>query len=106
MSPIIPISVLLAVSILISKHFLFPLLVSPLRHIPQLHWTSRFSSLYLSYIRRNGKTGMQRIFFAHQKTKSPIILLSPNELSVASLDGLKQVYLGSFEKTSWYAAEL
>ena len=41
---------------------------------------------------------------AHNKL-GPVIRLGPNELSVASLDGLRKIYLGGFEKTEWYVEE-
>jgi hypothetical protein len=42
------------------------------------------------------------IFAAHKRL-GRIVQLSPNELSVASLDGLRQICTGAFGKTAWYS---
>ena len=44
------------------------------------------------------------IFGAHQE-KGPIVRLGPNELSVNSVDGLRQVYTGGYAKTDFYIDE-
>jgi len=88
--------------LLLYRYVIYPAFVSQLSKIPPAHFTAPVSSLWIRSKRRNGKTGIQSIFAAHKRL-GPIVQLSPNELSVASLDGLRQIYTGAFEKTKWYS---
>lgn len=93
---------LISTVLLLYRYIIYPAFVSPLSKIPAAHFTAPFSSLWIRSKRRNGKTGIQSIFAAHKRL-GPIVQLSPNELSVASLDGLRQIYTGAFDKTAWYS---
>jgi hypothetical protein len=93
---------LVSTVLLLYRYVIYPAFVSQLSKIPPAHFTAPVSSLWIRSKRRNGKTGIQSIFAAHKRL-GPIVQLSPNELSVASLDGLRQIYTGAFEKTEWYS---
>jgi cytochrome P450 len=93
---------LISTILLLYRYVIYPAFVSPLSKIPAAHFTAPVSSVWIRSKRRNGKTGIQSIFAAHKRL-GPIVQLSPNELSVASLDGLRQIYTGAFEKTAWYS---
>jgi hypothetical protein len=97
-----PIFALLLLSLLVYNHIIYPAFISPLSKIPSAHFSAPFLDIWIRSKRRNGKTGISAIFAAHE-VHGPIVRLSPNELSVASLDGLRQVYIGAFEKTNWYS---
>jgi hypothetical protein len=88
------------------RYFVYPLFFSPLRHIPPAHPTARFTSLWISYHRRNGSQALQPITFAHA-TYGPIIRLSPTEISIASYEGAYRIYVerGGFAKPEWWANE-
>lgn len=86
------------------KYIIFPHYVSPLSRVPNAHPTSAISSLWIRHHRRGGRTAFRLLLAAHKKV-GPVIRLSPNELSVASLEGLRKIYLGGFEKTEWYVKE-
>lgn len=86
------------------KYLIFPLYISPLSRIPPIHPTSPLSSLWIRYQRRGGRTAFRLLLAAHKK-HGPIIRIGPSELSVASLDGLRKIYLGGFEKSNWYVEE-
>ncbi|KAF2189371.1 cytochrome P450 [Zopfia rhizophila CBS 207.26] len=85
---------------LIYHYFIIPLFLSPLSKIPNAHFTSPCISTWIWWKRRTGFE-TRSIFAAHQKYGS-IVRLAPNEVSVASLDGLRQVYLGGFDRSPWY----
>lgn len=92
-------SILLLISFY--KCLLFPAFLSPLSRIPNAHFTSSFSPLWILWKRYIGKEN-RTIFAAHQKHGS-IVRLGPNELSVNCVDnGIKRVYGGGFEKSHWY----
>ena len=91
-------------SLLLYRYIVYPAFVSPLSKIPNAHFTSPTLPAWIRLQHRNGGTGIRAIFAAHQKHGS-IVRLSPDELSVASLDGLRKIYSGGFEKTQWYADE-
>jgi len=101
MPVIISICIISALALLIFNKIIYPTFISPLSKIPNAHFTVPFSSLWLKYQRRNGRTGIKPVFEAH-KNHGAVIRIGPSELSVASLDGLRQVYTGAFEKTGFY----
>ena len=89
--------------LLIYKYIILPSFLSPLSKIPNAHFTSSVLSIWIWWKRRTGFE-TRFIYSAHQK-QGPIIRLGPNEVSVASIDGLRQVYTGGFEKDKWYVDE-
>lgn len=84
------------------RYILFPLFVSPLAKIPAAHWSTPLSAKWFSNLCLDGKTGISAILAAHNKL-GPIVRLSPTEISVASLDGLRKIYTGGFKKDNSYA---
>jgi len=99
MIPLISLSGLVLLSILLHMFFIYPAFLSPLAKFPPAHLTSPFCTRWISSKQRNGKTGIHSILAAHKKY-GPIIRPSPNKISVASLEGLRKVYLGASEKTT------
>ncbi|MCJ1384598.1 hypothetical protein MMC17_007716 [Xylographa soralifera] len=96
-------SVLAAILLLSIYHYIIlPVFISPLSKIPNAHLTS-FLPFWIWWKRRTGFEN-RSIFAAHQK-HGPIIRLGPTEVSVASLDGLRQIYTGGFDKDPWYIGE-
>ncbi|KAH8811110.1 putative cytochrome P450 monooxygenase [Xylogone sp. PMI_703] len=93
-----------AILYLLYAHVIYPLFLSPLSRIPSAHWSSSLSSHWINSHRSQNRTGIAATLLAHQH-HGPIILLSPYEISVASLDGLRKIYTGSFEKDESYASE-
>lgn len=85
-------------------YIILPAFLSPLSKIPNAHFTTSFCPLWMRWNRRGGREGIHSIFAAH-KQKGPIVRLGPDEVSVASLDGLRQIYVGGFEKPQWYAEQ-
>ena len=96
-------SILVAIlGLCIYLNFILPVFISPLSKIPNAHFTSSLP-FWIWWKRRTGFES-RSIFAAHQK-HGPIIRLGPNEVSVASLDGLRQIYTGGFDKDPWYTGE-
>ena len=80
---------------------LYPLLFSPLRHIPAAHPLAPLSPLWIDYIRHQWREN-RTILKAHGRL-GPVIRLGPNEVSVNCVDnGLRTIYPGAFEKPDWY----
>ncbi|KAL4978346.1 cytochrome P450 [Aspergillus desertorum] len=96
-------------SILLVIPFLYRFLIHPLflcplskLRIPNAHFTSPLSSNWINSIRHAGEETVT-IHALHAK-HGPVVRLSPNELSVNSLHGLRVIYTGAFEKHALYRA--
>ena len=90
-------------SFLIYKYVVFPAFFSPLSKIPNAHFTSPISPAWIWWRRRTQRENIS-ILCAHRE-KGPIVRLGPNELSVSSIDSLRQVYTGGYIKTHFYVDE-
>lgn len=87
--------------VLFYRCLLFPAFMSPLSRIPNAHFTSSFSPLWILWKRYRGKEN-RSIYTAHQRHGS-IVRLGPTELSVNCVDnGIKTIYGGGFGKSHWY----
>lgn len=82
---------------------LYPAVLSPLARLPNAHPLSPFTSIWFENIRKNQRV-CKTIYQAHRK-HGCIVRLSPTEISVASLEGLRKIYIASLEKTEWYLEE-
>src|SRR5689334_1339151 len=89
---------------LLYHYIIYPAFLSPFSKIPNAHFTCSVSPIWMKWKRRGGREGIQSIFTAHQR-KGPVVRLGPNEVSVASLEGLRQIYVGGFGKPKWYAEQ-
>jgi cytochrome P450 len=83
----------------IYREFLHPAWISPLSKLPAAHPTSHFTAAWIWWRRRTGRES-RSIFAAHQRCGS-IVRLGPNEVSIASQEGLRKVYFGGFTRTEW-----
>src|SRR4051812_35812803 len=69
--------------------------------IPAAHWSARFSSLWILYVRYSSRE-IRTIHEAHAKY-GPVVRLSPAEVSVNCVEGgVKIIYGGGFDKHDWY----
>lgn len=98
----IPIALFLAtVLYLIYYYLIHPIFLSPLSKIPNAHFSSSFSPLWILWIRRKGFENRTRLS-CHEKL-GPVIRLGPNEIGVNCVEGgIRTVYGGAFEKHDWY----
>lgn len=83
-------------------YFITPVFISPLSEIPNAHFTSSFSPLWILW-KRYMLQECRSIHEAHLK-HGDIVRLGPNELSINCVDGgLRTIYSGGFEKWQWYS---
>ncbi|KAH8801390.1 putative cytochrome P450 monooxygenase [Xylogone sp. PMI_703] len=83
------------------KFVIYPVYFSPLSKIPNAHWTSPISSVWILWVRLKGRNN-RTIHAAHEKY-GPIVRLGPSEISINCIEGgVKTVYGGGFEKHDWY----
>jgi hypothetical protein len=93
-------SLYLVVVFLIYRYLVYPAFLSPLAKIPNAHPIAPYTSLWIlraRFQRRENRT----LYDAHQR-HGPVVRLAPNEISVNSIEGLRVVYGGNFEKHDWY----
>ncbi|RDW76613.1 cytochrome P450 [Aspergillus mulundensis] len=85
------------------RFLLRPLFLSPLSKlkIPNAHYTSPLSHNWISSVRKAGEE-TRTVQCLHAK-HGPVVRLSPDELSVNSLHGLRVIYTGAFEKHRLYS---
>lgn len=97
---LLPWTLLTLVAVAISRFVVLPLAASPLGRIPNAHWTSPFSSLWILYIRyKDNET--ETLAEAHKRL-GPVVRLGPNDVSIDSIEHVKTVYTGPFNRTKWY----
>lgn len=84
------------------RYIVEPLFFSPLSKIPNAHWSSPFSDIWILLIRYRLKEN-RTLLSLHQKN-GPILRLGPNDISINTIDnGVKTIYGGGFEKGQWYS---
>lgn len=98
--PSLPAVAIVAVLLLILSfavsHFL-----SPLSKVPSAHWSSGYSSFWITWIRWQGKE-LETVYKAHQNLGS-LVRLGPKDLSVSCYkEGVRKIYGGGFDKPVYY----
>ncbi|KAI1734058.1 cytochrome P450 3A12 [Xylaria scruposa] len=94
-------AVIIVASRIFYRYLLYPAFFSPLAQIPTPHWTCSFSDAWILYARfcsRENRT----LQAAHRKC-GQIVRVGPRELSVNSVEAVKTIYQGGFDKHSWYS---
>ncbi|KAI0532105.1 cytochrome P450 3A12 [Xylaria digitata] len=83
-------------------HYVFyPAIFSPLARIPTPHWTCSISDAWILFARF--RSNENRSLHAAHLRCGPIVRVGPCELSVNSLEAVKTIYQGGFDKHSWYS---
>ena len=90
----------LAVLWLIYKFVVFPSFLSPLAKLPAAHASCAFSSRWFERQRAQMKE-LKTLYAVHQR-HGPIVRLGPDQVSVVSEEGIKQVYVAGLDKGVWY----
>ncbi|KAF4580818.1 cytochrome P450 monooxygenase [Ophiocordyceps camponoti-floridani] len=83
------------------SYLLSPLFFSPLSRIPAPHWSCAISSFWILRARKQFKEN-KTLSDAHSR-HGPIVRVGPNTLSVDSVDAIRTIYQGGFDKWSWYS---
>lgn len=87
--------------LLLYRYIIYPAFLSPLSKIPNAHFTAPVLPLWIRFIKRRNRTGVRTLLALHEK-HGPVVRLAPNEISVNSADALRTVYIGGFEKHTFY----
>lgn len=89
--------------LLLVLHFLYQYLgkLRPLNAIPNAHFTAPFSPIWLLSVRYRKREN--RTVWESHKRLGPVIRLTPDEISVCTLQGIKTIY-GVWNKDAWYEA--
>ncbi|KAI1633501.1 cytochrome P450 3A12 [Biscogniauxia mediterranea] len=94
-------AIVLPLFILAYQYILHPAFGSPLRKIPAAHWSCHISPAWILWARFGGREN--RTLYTAHKQHGPIVRIGPNELSINSIEGVKTVYQGGFDKHQWYS---
>ena len=80
----------------------YPLRISPLAKVPNAHWSSPLSSLWI-LVTRYRRQELHIVRQAHERLGS-IVRLGPQDISISCFeDGIKTVYHKGFDKPPWYS---
>lgn len=82
-------------------YVLYPAIFSPLAKVPTPHWTCSLSDGWILCARFSSREN-RTLHAAHEKY-GPIIRVGPRELSVNTMEAVKTIYQGGFDKHSWYS---
>lgn len=82
------------------KFLIFPIFISPLAKLPHAHPLCSFTTAWFKQQRKKHRE-LRTLYEAHRR-HGPVVRLGPWEVSLASPDGLRQVYTAGLEKDPWY----
>ena len=96
----IPVSYLLTALtlVLIYRYIISPALATS--SIPSAHPLAPYTNLWILWIRF--RCVENRTIYAAHQAHGPVVRLGATEVSVNSLEGLKTIYGGNFDKHAWY----
>ncbi|PHH77551.1 hypothetical protein CDD80_483 [Ophiocordyceps camponoti-rufipedis] len=83
------------------SYLLLPLFFSPLSRLPTPHWSCALSSFWILRARKRFSE-TKTLSDAHSR-HGPIVRVGPRTLSVNSVDAVRTIYQGGFDKWSWYS---
>ncbi|KAI1205024.1 cytochrome P450 [Annulohypoxylon truncatum] len=83
------------------QYVVYPTIISPLSKIPTAHWSCSISPAWILWARF--KSRENRTLHAAHKQHGPVVRVGPNELSVNSIEDVKTIYQGGFDKHQWYS---
>jgi cytochrome P450 len=91
--------VALVLAFLFWRYLLYPAFISPLSKIPTAHPIVSILPIWLWWKERKGCQA-RSIFEAHQR-HGPVVRVGPNEVHLASLDGLRVAFNSGFDRSDW-----
>ena len=90
----------------IALYALYKHWTNPLARIPTIHWSAPFCRIYILWqVYQNRRRYAH--YDAHMKDGGkilPLIRVAPNEVSIMTIQGIRTVYDGGFERTLHYTA--
>jgi len=93
--------VLLMICYVVYTHFL-----DGLSHIPAIHWSTKWSRCHLLWTKYSHSTKL--IYYdAHingngKHGSRPLVRVAPSEVSIMTSEGVRVVWGGDYERSSWY----
>ena len=83
------------------QYILHPHFLSALADIPSAHPLSSVTSLWIQWMRFSG----QEVLAVNEafRRKGAVVKLGPREIAVNTIEGVKTVYDGGFDKPDWYS---
>lgn len=93
----------LLVCVLTYQYVVQPAFISSLSKLPSAHPLCSITSKWFDRQRDNGRE-VKTLFAAHE-TYGSIVRVGPQEVSVASLEGLRHIYTAGMIKHPWYKAK-
>ncbi|KAL8801945.1 MAG: hypothetical protein Q9182_004126 [Xanthomendoza sp. 2 TL-2023] len=89
------------VIVLFYRFLVYPLCFDPLAKVPNAHWSSPFSPLWI-LATRYSRRELHDVRQAHERL-GPIVRLGPKDISISCFeDGIRSVYHKGFDKPAWY----
>jgi hypothetical protein len=83
------------------RYVLYPVAISPLSKIPNAHWSCCLSPFWILRVRFESREN-RTLQEAHRE-HGPVVRVGPSEISINTMDGVKTVYQGGFDKHQWYS---
>ncbi|KAI5866361.1 cytochrome P450 [Durotheca rogersii] len=97
----LPAACLIAALVLLYRYVIYPAALSPLARVPAAHWSCSFSPAWILWARFDSREN-HTLHAAHRRL-GPVVRVGPSELSVDSVDAVKTIYQGGFDKHPWYS---
>src|ERR1700744_5008419 len=94
--------VALALALLFWRYLLYPAFISPLSKIPTAHPSASILPTWLWWTERTGCQA-RSLLEAHRR-HGPVVRVAPNEVHLASLDGLRVAFNSGFDRSDWVFA--
>ena len=99
--PVPSIALAACVGLLVYRFIIYPVFFSPLARIPNAHWSAPLTPLWILYVRYSRREN-RTLHVAHQNLGS-IVRIGPHELSIDTINNVRTVYQGGFEKSNFYS---
>ncbi|KAI0477510.1 cytochrome P450 [Xylariaceae sp. FL0804] len=87
---------LILLSLGLYRYIIRPTLLSPLARVPKAHWSCSVSPFWILWARY--KSRENRTLYEAHRQHGPIVRVGPSELSVNSIEAVKTIYQGGFDK--------
>jgi hypothetical protein len=86
---------------LLYRFVLHPAIISPLARVPNAHWSCSISPVWVLSARLQSREN-KTLYEAHRK-HGPVVRIGPGEVSINTMEYVKIVYQGGFDKHEWYS---
>ena len=91
------------ICLFVYKYLIQPAILSPLAKLPLAHPFCSISERWFEWQQKHDNES-KSLYAAHQRC-GPIVRIAPHEVSVNSIEGLRQIYTAGLEKTTFYSGK-